>query len=182
MMTALTLTDRLRAMGACSEAIDWVEDRGYTTIVEVWEACPRGDWMIWLLTQEDAPEVDDRTLRIFACRCVRQTPIAGDRTVWDLLTDERSRRAVEVAERYAVGDASDEELRTARAAAEYAARAAAEYAAEYAARAAARSAAWGAARAARNATECAAQILHANLLREMIPIEAIRAWDEEGIS
>ena len=93
-------------------------------------------------------------LRLFACWSVRQ--------IWHLVTDERSRRAVEVAERHAVGQATDEELATASDAARDAAWSAARDAARdaalaaWAARAAARDAARDAALAARNAANSAA--------------------------
>ena len=93
---------------------------------------------IWAATCKGV--LDDKTLRLFACKCVRE--------VWHLLNDERSRKAVEVAELYAVGEATDEELAAARAAAWAAARAAAWDAAWDAAMAATLAAAWDAAIAA----------------------------------
>ena len=74
----------------------------------------------------------DKEIRLFAVWCARQ--------VQHLMTDQRSVVALDVAERFANGDATKEELD--------AARAAAWNAAEGAARSAAWNAAWGAARSA----------------------------------
>ena len=94
--------------------------------------------VLWML---DA----SRVLRLWGCWCIRNTKLQDGRTVWDLLTDIRIRNAVEVAERFAVGQATEQELDAARAAARDAARAAARAAAWDAAWDAARAAAWAAA-------------------------------------
>ena len=100
--------------------------------------------------------LNERTQRLFACWCVRHTPLADGRKVWDLLTDERSKNAVRVAERFAYGESSEKELAAAEDAAWAAARAAARTAARDAARIAARDAARAAVWAAAGAAEAAA--------------------------
>src|SRR5262249_29403642 len=63
-------------------------------------------WMLNLMRKK----AGDRKLRLFACACCRG--------VWHLLTDGRSRRAVEIAEQYADGLVDDRELSAAFAAAQ----------------------------------------------------------------
>lgn len=126
----------LKQHDACDDAVEWAAN--YDTLTDAWDACERPDWMLWLHAN-GIIKIGDRDLRLFACECVRYTPIGGGRTVWDLLTDERSRNAVEVAERYANGEATRDEL--------YAARGGAWSAARYDARSSATAAAWSSATA-----------------------------------
>lgn len=156
--------------------------------------------MLWLLERMGYP--DDRKLRLLACRFVRGTRVDDTRTVWDLLTDERSRRAVEVAERYAVGEARKGELEAAARAASSAARAAssvawaaeweAASAAAWVARATARAAAWEAWVASAAASAAArepawatatnsALAQQADIIRDMIPVEEIAPLFERYI-
>lgn len=82
----------------------------------------------------------DREWRLFAVWCARQ--------VQHLMTDPRSVAAIDVAERHAWGEATDEELATAQDAAWAAWAAAAAWVAQEAAQEAARAVAWTVARAA----------------------------------
>ena len=66
----------------------------------------------WLAGQEPQPMLEflyskasKRKLRLFACNCCRR--------IWNMLTDERSRNAVEVAEKNADGFLGVKELRRA---------------------------------------------------------------------
>ena len=148
--------------GACSEAVKWVETQD--SMQDAWNNCHRADWMLWLMRA--AKVQDDKLYRLFACWCVRNTPLADGRKVWDLLTDKRSQNAVEVSERFANGEATradlmadaaaDADAADADAAAAYAAAAAAAYAAADAA------AAYAAARSN-------ALLVQANHLRTVVP-------------
>jgi hypothetical protein len=66
---------------------------------EVWDNA-KPELLIWVATRPGV--LDDIALRRFACWCVRQ--------VWNLLTDGRSRIAVETAERFCDGKATLVEL------------------------------------------------------------------------
>ncbi len=127
-MSAWTIAEFCENFHACPEGRDWAL-ANCESMADAWDKA-KPEWLIWVATREGV--LDDRTLRKFACWSVRQ--------IWHLLTDERSRHAVEVAERFADGLASAEELAAARAAAWDAARAAAWAAAWDAAR----DAAWAA--------------------------------------
>jgi hypothetical protein len=139
--------DFLKKHDACTGGAKWALSIG-DDMADVWNAMieqGKHAWLIWTATRPGV--FPDTVLRKLACRFVRETPLADGRKVWDLLTDERSRKAVEVAEAYADGKATYEELDAARTAAAYTAADAA-YAAvhaaayvAYAARAAARDAA-----------------------------------------
>src|SRR5581483_5706412 len=69
---------------------------------------PAADGMLrWLGWGRRTPEppfrrASPRQLRLYACACCHR--------IADLMADERSRRAVEVAQLYADGEASDDEL------------------------------------------------------------------------
>ena len=107
---------------ACAEGREWATVN-CKTMRQAFETA-KPEWAVWIATRDGV--LTDREARLFACWCVRH--------VWHLLTDERSRTAVEVAERFADGKATQEELAAAWAAAWDAA----------AAWAAARDAAWAA--------------------------------------
>ena len=139
--------DFLNKHDACTGGAKWALSIS-ASMADVWDAMikqDRHEWLVWTATRPGV--FSDSTLRKLACRFVRETPLADGRKVWDLLTDERSRRVVEVAERYADGKATAQELAAADAAAARAAAYDAARAAAYdAARDAARNAAYDAVR------------------------------------
>ena len=113
----ITTVEQLRELtpAPCAEALEWLDENNITELADAWDRCHRADWMLWLCNVLNL--LSDRERRLIACRCVRETPLADGRKVWDLLTDERSRHVVVVAERYAAGEATDEELADASSAA-----------------------------------------------------------------
>ena len=47
--------DRIEALGACAPALDWLRSEQYPSLQAAWDACPRSNWMLWLLSTVDHP-------------------------------------------------------------------------------------------------------------------------------
>ena len=112
---------KLRLLRACDEAIDWA--KAYDTPQAMWNACERGDWMLWLAGKTTE---DQQKLVLAACECARLSLKYAPKG------EKRPRVAIETAEKWARGE-DGVTLTDVRSAAD----AAAAYAAAYAAAAAA---------------------------------------------
>jgi hypothetical protein len=169
--------DGLARLDACHDAVAWARD--FDSLDAAWAACERGDWMLWLAGKTSGEPMSEQRKRVVlaACACARLAlphVRAGE---------ERPLRAIELAERWARGEAdvSRQEMRAADAAdaayaaAAYAAYAACGAAAAYAAYAAAYAAdaayAYGAAADAADAAYARKKILRecADLVRRHYP-------------
>ena len=170
----LTPAQFCEKFNACHDGKDFAIK--YDTMREVWEACASPSWLLWICSVAKIP-LEAKMCRLFACWCARNTPIADGRKTWELLTDERSKNAVLVAERFANGEVTGQELAAARAAA----RAAAWVAAWDAARDAAWDAALAAALASARAAALAAALAAARDVAADAALAAARAaWDAAG--
>jgi len=122
---------KIKKLNACSKTIKAAH--GYKTSQELWGDCKRGDWMLWLIGKlSGEPESEKRKkLVLTACKCARLSLkyVEKDET--------RPLQAIEIAEKWARGEASIKQVRDAVYAASSADAADAADAAAYAADAAA---------------------------------------------
>ena len=105
--------EQLRSLNACREAIEWAS--AYPDLEQAWKACPRPDWMLWLLGKKP-PE--KRISVAIACEIAR--------TVLHLVPEgeDRPRKAIEAAEAWLI-EPTEERRKAAAGADAQAARAAA---------------------------------------------------------
>jgi hypothetical protein len=100
----MTLEQFLDKHNACLDGR--VRAAVFASLEDAWQNCTPAD-LIWVATRPGV--LPDREIRMFAVFCAR--------SVQHLLKDPRSRDAITVAERHANGEATDDELRSAYAAA-----------------------------------------------------------------
>ena len=125
----LTVLEFCRKHLACDDGRKWALSTGAKTMEELWKRDDiRPDWRIWVATRSGV--LDHIMLVRFACFCARQH--------WNQLA-ELSAKAIETAEAFCRGEATQEECKSAAYADHAAAYAAAyaDHAAAYAAHAAA---------------------------------------------
>ena len=51
--------DRIEALGACAPALDWLRSEQHPTLQAAWDACPLGDWLLWVLAAMGHPAYSD---------------------------------------------------------------------------------------------------------------------------
>ena len=117
-------SDELVRLGACREALEFA--RKFPDAQSAWDACERGDWMLWWYGRVAGPPGDDsrRPLVLAACACVRLRPKNTSGRVRD-----QAQQTIETAERWARGGKGAPSLDEVFAAADAAYGAAAAYAA-----------------------------------------------------
>src|SRR5271170_4918306 len=116
----MSLKSKLKALGACEDAVEWVGNRPLST---AWSECERGDWMLWLCARmigEEAWPTHQEIVRA-SCDCAELVlPIFEKENP----KDKRVRECIEVTRKWANGEASVEDVCKARDAADAAAYAA----------------------------------------------------------
>ena len=151
-------TVQLKRLYACKESIEFASN--YDSLIEAWNNCPRGDWMLWLASKLN---VDKRKLFLAKGKCAE--------TVIHLMKDERSRKAVQGSIDYGNGIINEDELRIIASAAS--ASAASAYASDASAAAAYASAASDA-YASDASAKLENQLETANICREILTGEIIK--------
>ena len=156
-----TVAQRIRHLEPCYNAKKWASQ--YTSPAKAWKECRRGDWMLWLAGKVSGPPEGEgrKTLVLCAVECERLSlPIYEKRYP----NDDRVRKCLDTAERWARGEATIDELREARRATAVAA-----YAAAYAAAAAAAAAYAAAAASAYAAARTQVLAACADIVRKHYP-------------
>ena len=100
--------DKLVKIGACKEAVEWVNGHGFK---KSWATCERGDWMLWYVFRER------ERLGLEDMRLITLAKALTVKLINPLLKDKRNIRALKGAEDFGRGKATRKQLDAAYAAA-----------------------------------------------------------------
>lgn len=108
-----TLARKLKAIGACTEAVEWAKGHKWP---DAWQKCERGDWMLWLCGAMQGKEgwSPRQQIVLVACDCAELVLPIFEKKYPD---NKRVRECLETTRKWANGEATIEDVRKARAAA-----------------------------------------------------------------
>src|SRR3972149_1927405 len=95
-MTRTYWTDKLVAMNACGNAVEWGRD--YPSLAAAWKACKQAEWMLWLAGKLCRTMPQRKKLTLAACACARTA------LKYVPKGEKRPLVAIQTAERWARGE------------------------------------------------------------------------------
>lgn len=99
--------EQIENMGACESAVDWLRAEKHPTLAAAWAACPRGDWLLWLVLECAGNDQVCVLLALAAADCaelgLHYIPVGED----------RPRQAIEIVRAWARGEATIEQVEAA---------------------------------------------------------------------
>ena len=100
---------RIVELGACSDALEWLLTEFPPSLATAWAACQRGDWMLWLAGHVVGPPGDSSRIPLVLAACDCAEPALVHVPAWE----DRPRLAIDTARRWARGEATLDDVRTA---------------------------------------------------------------------
>ena len=109
-MNAEQFENLLHELNACSSAVEWAHGK---TLHVVWNTCNHGDWLLWLAGKmaDKKGWPTRKQLVLAACACAEQA------LKYVPKSEERPKKAIQIARAWARGKATIEEVRNAASAA-----------------------------------------------------------------
>ena len=109
-MNAEQFENLLHELDACSSAVEWAHGK---TLHVVWNTCNHGDWLLWLAGKmaDKKGWPTRKQLVLAACACAEQA------LKYVPKSEERPKKAIQIARAWARGKATIEEVRNAASAA-----------------------------------------------------------------
>ena len=103
----MTFKEKLIELNVFSSALKWMDKNGVETIVEFWNKCNQGHWLLWVAARFGLTPERHKKIVLAVCEIARMVlkyiPEGEDRPL----------QAIEAAEAWATGDGTIEDVRVA---------------------------------------------------------------------
>ena len=79
--------ERIADLGACAPALDWLRSEQHPTLLASCDACPLGDWLLWVLAAMGHPAYSDAQDAVLCSPDVCAAYDAAYDAVWRYASD-----------------------------------------------------------------------------------------------